>query len=45
MIRKLKIHISVGQVLSEFAENVEQEDVDNFVTVFTTAQKVVGTVL
>ena len=28
-----------GQVLSEFAENVEQEDVDNFVTVFTTAQK------
>jgi len=39
MIRKLKIHISVGQVLSEFAENVEQEDVDNFVTVFTTAQK------
>lgn len=45
MIRKLKIHIPVGQVLSEFAENVEQEDVDNFVTVFTTAQKVVGTVL
>ena len=39
MIRKLKIHIPVGQVLSEFAENVEQEDVDNFVTVFTTAQK------
>ena len=39
MIRKLKIHIPVGQVLSEFAENVEQVDVDNFVTVFTTAQK------
>ena len=39
MIRKLKIHIPVGQVPSEFAENVEQEDVDNFVTVFTTAQK------
>ena len=37
--QKLKIHIPVGQVLSEFAENVEQEDVDNFVTVFTTAQK------
>ena len=29
MIRKLKIHIPVGQVLSEFAENVEQEDVDS----------------
>ena len=39
MIRKLKIHIPVGQVLSEFAENVEQEDVDNFVTVLLLPKK------
>lgn len=39
MVRQLDMNMPVGQVLEEFSERVEQEDVENFVNVFAAAKK------
>lgn len=39
MVYKLSLNITVETVLEEFSENVQQEDVYNFVTVFSAAKK------
>lgn len=42
MERKLDMNLSVEQILKEFAHRVQQEDVDNFVTVFAAAKRMGG---
>lgn len=42
MIRELDMNLTVEQVLTAFADRVEQEDVDNFVTVFAAAKRTGG---
>ncbi len=39
MVYKLNINRTAEQVLEEFSESVEQEDVQNFITVFSAAKK------
>ena len=39
MVRKLDMNRTAGQVLSEFAERVDQEDVTDFVNVFSAAKQ------
>lgn len=39
MVHQIGLHIPVGQVLSEFAARVRQEDVENFVNVFVSAKR------
>ena len=39
MVHQIEMNRPVGQVLEEFAERAEQEDVENFVHVFTAAKK------
>lgn len=39
MVRQLGMNVTVGQVLREFANRVKQEDVENFVNVFSAAKK------
>jgi len=42
IIHQLEINISVEQALNNFLERVEQEDVENFVTVFSVAKRMGG---
>lgn len=42
MERKLDMNLPVEQILKEFAHRVQQEDVDNFVTVFAAAKRMGG---
>lgn len=42
MKRELDMNLSVEQVLKNFAKRVQQEDVENFVTVFATAKRIGG---
>lgn len=42
MERKLDMNLPVEQILKEFAHRVQQEDVDNFVTVFAAAKRTGG---
>lgn len=45
MIRQLKMNVTVEQVLQEFAERTQEEDVRTFVTVFTMAKRSGGDTL
>lgn len=42
MKRELDMNLSVEQVLKNFAKRIQQEDVENFVTVFATAKRIGG---
>lgn len=42
MGRELEMNLSAEQVLQSFAKRVQQEDVDNFVTVFAAAKRIGG---
>ncbi len=42
MIHELNMNLTAGQVLKEMAGRIQQEDVDNFVTVFATAKRTGG---
>lgn len=43
--RQLRIHVPMEQILEEFGERVQTEDVRNFVTVFTAAKKSGGNMI
>ncbi len=45
IIRQLRMHISIEQILEEFAFRVQTEDVRNFVTVFAAAKKSGGNMI
>lgn len=45
IIRQLRMHISMEQILEEFALRVQTEDVWNFVTVFAAAKKCGGNMI
>lgn len=42
MVHKLDMNLTAEQVLKEFAKRVQQEDAENFVTVFATAKRTGG---
>lgn len=42
MVHKLDMNLTAEQVLKEFAKQVQQEDAENFVTVFATAKRTGG---
>ena len=44
MVRELDMNLTAEQVLTSFSKRVNQEDVNNFVTVFAAAKEQEGTV-